>query len=224
MKNWTEIVKNITTLTQFGLSLITPLLLCLGICMWVSQRTGVGGWIYIPGFFFGMGGSGMVAYKLYLSVNKRQKKEKKKKSVSTDTYNGGIMRKIFSDVQPAVEKETKKVAASTLIGVILMWIGFAVFHFIFPEKVPFDYTVFLGGIGGGIVAVLNFFLMGLAVQKVAATEDEEMARMRMKASYSRRMLLQIIWIIAVAVAPCFSWSQDFFHFYFRVSASNSEVF
>lgn len=79
MKNWTEIVKNITTLTQFGLSLITPLLLCLGICMWVSQRTGVSGWIYIPGFFFGMGGSGMVAYKLYLSVNKRQKKEKKKK-------------------------------------------------------------------------------------------------------------------------------------------------
>lgn len=114
------------------------------------------------------------------------------------------MKKIFADVQPAVEKETKKVAASTLIGVILMWIGFAVFHFIFPEKVPFDYTVFLGGIGGGIVAVLNFFLMGLAVQKVAATEDEEMARMRMKASYSRRMLLQILWIIAVAVAPCFA--------------------
>lgn len=114
------------------------------------------------------------------------------------------MKKIFSDVQPAVKKETTKVAASTLIGVILMWIGFAVFHFIFPEKIPFDHTVFLGGIGGGIVAVLNFFLMGLAVQKVAATEDEEMGRMRMKASYSRRMLLQILWIIAVAVAPCFA--------------------
>ena len=114
------------------------------------------------------------------------------------------MKKIFSDVQPAVKKETTKVAASTLIGVILMWIGFAVFHFIFPEKIPFDYTVFLGGIGGGTGAVLNFFLMGLAVQKVAATEDEEMARMRMKASYSRRMLLQILWIIAVAVAPCFA--------------------
>lgn len=114
------------------------------------------------------------------------------------------MKKIFSDVQPAVKKETTKVAASTLIGVVLMWIGFAVFHFIFPEKIPFDYTVFLGGIGGGIVAVLNFFLMGLAVQKVAATEDEEMGRMRMKASYSRRMLLQILWIIAVAVAPCFA--------------------
>lgn len=114
------------------------------------------------------------------------------------------MKKFFSNVQPAVKKETKKVAASTTIGVVLMWIGFAVFHFIVPQKVPFDYTVFLGGIGGGIIAVLNFFLMGLTVQQVAATEDQEMARMRMKASYSRRMMLQILWIVVVCVAPCFA--------------------
>ena len=47
-----------------------------------------------------------------------------------------------------------------------------------PEKVPFDYTVILGGLGGGAVAVLNFFLMGLTVQKAAACEDEGSARMR----------------------------------------------
>lgn len=114
------------------------------------------------------------------------------------------MKHFFSDIQPAVKKETKKVAVSTLIGVILMWIGFAVFHFIFPEKVPLDYTVFLGGIGGGVVAVLNFFLMGLTVQKVASTSDEEMARMRMKASYSRRMMLQMLWVVIVIAAPCFA--------------------
>ena len=79
MKQWTDIIKNITMLTQFGLSFITPLLLCLGVCWWITSRTGIGGWIYIPGFFFGMGGSGMVAYKLYLSVNNRQKKEEKKR-------------------------------------------------------------------------------------------------------------------------------------------------
>ena len=38
-----------------------------------------------------------------------------------------------------------------------MWILFAVLHFAMPDKVPLDYTVFLGGIGGGAVAVLNFF-------------------------------------------------------------------
>ena len=65
-----------------------------------------------------------------------------------------------------------------------MWIVFAVLHGTMPEKVPFDYTVILGGLGGGAVAVLNFFLMGLTVQKAAACEDEGSARMRLKASYS----------------------------------------
>lgn len=113
------------------------------------------------------------------------------------------MKKFFPEVQPAVKKETKRVAVSTVVGVVLMWIVFAVLHQVIPEKVPFDYTVILAGIGGGIVAVLNFFLMGLTVQKVAATEDQEMARKRMKASYSKRMMLQMLWIILVIAAPCF---------------------
>ena len=113
------------------------------------------------------------------------------------------MSRLFDTVQPAVKKETKNVAVSTGIGIVLMWILFAVLHVAFPEKVPFDYTVFLGGIGGGIIAVLNFFLMGLTVQKVAATKDDADAKMKMKASYSRRMLMQVLWIIIAIVAPCF---------------------
>ena len=86
------------------------------------------------------------------------------------------MSSFLENVQPAVRKETKKVAVSTLIGVVVMWIAFAVLHMTMPEKVPLDYTVFLGGICGGIIAVLNFFLMGLTVQKVAASTDEDAAR------------------------------------------------
>ena len=81
MKNWADILKNITLLTQFGLSFITPLLVCLGVCWWLSSHMGVGGLVFIPGFFFGMGGSGMVAYKLYLSVITREKKNRKKQKV-----------------------------------------------------------------------------------------------------------------------------------------------
>ena len=36
-------------------------------------------------------------------------------------------------------------------------------------------------------------------------EDEGMARQQMKASYSRRMLLQILWMIAAIAAPCFQF-------------------
>ena len=80
MKNWMDIVKNITMLTQFGLSFITPLLLCLAVCWLLNNHTGLGGWIYIPGFFFGMGGSAMVAYKLYLSVTSKENNKKKTKT------------------------------------------------------------------------------------------------------------------------------------------------
>ena len=74
---------------------------------------------------------------------------------------------------------------------------------VMPEKVPFDYTVILGGIGGGMIAVLNFFLMGLTVQKIASTQDEDMARSRMKASYSQRMAMQMVWCIIAMVVPAF---------------------
>ncbi|MDO5361380.1 MAG: hypothetical protein Q4F03_01885 [Eubacteriales bacterium] len=116
------------------------------------------------------------------------------------------MSSFFSNVQPAVKKETKNVAVYTVTGVIIMWIGFFVLHLILPEKIPFNYTVFLAGIGGGAVAVLNFFLMGLTVQKVAATTDEAAARMKMKASYSQRMLIQMLWVIVAIVAPCFQFA------------------
>ena len=110
---------------------------------------------------------------------------------------------ILDNVQPAVKKETKRIIKITIVGLILMWILFAVLHFTMPDKVPLDYTVFLGGIGGGAVAVLNFFLMGLAVQKAASASDEGTARMKLKASYSQRFLMQILWVILAIVAPCF---------------------
>ena len=113
------------------------------------------------------------------------------------------MERILNHVQPAVKKETGRVMMMTGIGVILMWVVFGILHLFMPGKVPFDYTIFLGGIAGGAVAVLNFFFMGLAVQKAASASDEDTARMRIKASYSQRTLLQMLWVIIAIVAPCF---------------------
>ena len=110
---------------------------------------------------------------------------------------------LLENIQPAVKKETKRVIVITLLGLFLMWILFAALHFIMPDKVPLDYTLFLGGIAGGCVAVLNFFLMGLAVQKAAAAEDEGTARMKIKASYSQRFMMQVFWVIIAIIAPCF---------------------
>lgn len=119
--------------------------------------------------------------------------------------NGKNMSGLLKNVQPAVKKETKRVVMITGAGLILMWILFAILHFTMPDKVPFDYTVILGGIGGGVIAVLNFFLMGLAVQKAASATDEGTARMKLKASYSQRFMMMILWVIAAIVAPCFQF-------------------
>ena len=119
--------------------------------------------------------------------------------------NGKNMSGLLENVQPAVKKETKRVVMITGAGLILMWILFAILHFTMPDKVPFDYTVILGGIGGGVIAVLNFFLMGLAVQKAASATDEGTARMKLKASYSQRFMMMILWGIAAIVAPCFQF-------------------
>ena len=115
------------------------------------------------------------------------------------------MGRVWDSVQPAVKKETLNVFISTAIGTVLMWVVLFLLHIIMPEVVPFDYTVFVGGIGGLLVAVLNFFIMGLTVQKVSATEDEKDARSIMKLSYTRRLIFQIVWIVIALVAPVIYW-------------------
>ena len=52
MKHWSDILKNVSMLTQFGLSLLTPLLLCLGICWWLSNRFDLTGLIWGAGSTF----------------------------------------------------------------------------------------------------------------------------------------------------------------------------
>ena len=83
MKQWTQIVKQLSMLTQFGLSLLTPTLLCLGICYLLTVKVHAGGWVYIPGFFFGLGGSAMVAWKFYLRTIKDEAKEEHRRGKKT---------------------------------------------------------------------------------------------------------------------------------------------
>ena len=72
---------------------------------------------------------------------------------------------IMDNVQPAVKKETGKVAAITGIGLILMWIVFGVLHAFMPQKVPFDYTVFFGGQWEDVWQSLISFLWDLQCRK-----------------------------------------------------------
>ena len=70
-KEFSEIMKQITWIGQLGLSLIMPLLLCILGCVLLCDRCGVGGWVYIPGFIFGLGAGFMTAYKFYKSETQK---------------------------------------------------------------------------------------------------------------------------------------------------------
>ena len=71
---------------QLGLSLIMPTLLCILVCVWLCNKFDIGGWIYIPGFIFGLGASFMTAYKFYLAESKKSNKDKDKRKVGHNRH------------------------------------------------------------------------------------------------------------------------------------------
>ncbi len=86
MKEWNAILRQVTLLGQLGLSLAAPLLLCLFACYGLNSRLGVGAWIYIPGFFFGLGGSFAGAYRIYTAQTRDSEKAKGERTVSFNEH------------------------------------------------------------------------------------------------------------------------------------------
>ena len=82
-------------------------------------------------------------------------------------------------IDKVVIKETKYIAT---FGVILSVLMQAVFLIIGK----WHYSVLLGNLWGAAISVLNFFVMGLYVQKAVSQEEKE-ARQTVRASQSLRM-------------------------------------
>lgn len=86
-------------------------------------------------------------------------------------------------IDKAVQRETSYISIWVLVLSAVMEIIFLVLG-------KWDYTVILGNLLGGLIAVVNFFLMGLTVQKAVQKEEKE-ARNLIKISQGLRMLLII---------------------------------
>jgi len=126
-------------------------------------------------------------------------------------------------VQPAVRKETLRIAAGTLVLTVLMLAVFLILG-------QFDLTVLLGALLGSAAAVGNFFLLGLSVQKAAetmngvklpsyeeaeanlelgqeletaVTPETKLAKQRMQLSYTGRMILLAAVGVLGLTLPCF---------------------
>lgn len=101
-------------------------------------------------------------------------------------------------LQKAAKRETLHIAAGTLVFSAAM-------NGVFALLGRWDPTVLWGTLLGGGFAVLNFILLALSVQKLAAETDEKRGKAWMQTSYQLRMLATVVvGIIGVSV-PCFHW-------------------
>lgn len=107
---------------------------------------------------------------------------------------------VVSDIkiEPAVKTETKRIA----IGVLAMS---AIMEVVFIILGRFDYTVPLGNLLGGGWAILNFFIMALAVQKSVKKELPQEAKLVLQNSYTKRLLILVAVLLVGIKVEYFNW-------------------
>ena len=115
----------------------------------------------------------------------------------------------------------KKIDATVIkeTGYIALWVLVlsALTQSVFLVIGKWDYTVLLGNILSGAVAILNFFLMGITVQR-ALEKNEEDAKKSIKVSQLYRFLLLVVVVIIGVVLPCFStWTVIIPMFFPRIA-------
>ena len=100
----------------------------------------------------------------------------------------------------AIRRELAFVAAGLAAGDVLICAVFALLH-------KFDYTVPLGAVWGSAFALLNVYLLGLRVQRVADSEDtdKKIAQNRLRSSYFGRMMLMVFAIVVGVIVPFFNY-------------------
>lgn len=95
--------------------------------------------------------------------------------------------------QQSIVKETKRIGVGTVIMLVVMLAVYAVLG-------KFTVGVLLGGLLGSAYAIFNFFLLGMTLQKAASMADQQMAHMKVRSSYSTRMIgMLILAVIAFAL-------------------------
>lgn len=96
--------------------------------------------------------------------------------------------------QQSIVKETKRIAVGTVIMLVVMLAVYAVLG-------KFTVGVLIGGLLGSAYAIFNFFLLGMTLQKAASMTDQQMAHMKVRSSYSTRMIGMLILAVVAFALP-----------------------
>ena len=102
-------------------------------------------------------------------------------------------------LQSASRKEVKRIACGTAVGgVSLVTVMFILSRLGIGA---FDYRVFTGARGGCIIAVINFALMCVTIQRAVNISEQKAMKSFIQGSYNGRLLLQAGWIVAAYLMP-----------------------
>ena len=103
-------------------------------------------------------------------------------------------------LQPASQREVKRVAAGTLVCDVLLVAGlFLASQF---DIGTFDLGRILVSVAiGSVIAVLNFALMCLTVQSAVGMTDQKKMKAKFQLSYNARMILQAGWTVIAFLVP-----------------------
>ena len=103
-------------------------------------------------------------------------------------------------LQPASQREVKRIALGTLVCDVLMVAGlFLASQF---DIGTFDFgKILLSAAIGSVIAVLNFALMCLTVQSAVGMADQKQMKAKFQLSYNVRMILQAGWTVIAFLVP-----------------------
>ena len=87
-------------------------------------------------------------------------------------------------LQPASKKEVKRISVGVAICAALMIAGLFLLSLVGIGT--FSYRVFVGAIGGSVIAVLNFTIMCLTIQQATEIEDKKRMKAFVQGSYNGR--------------------------------------
>ena len=121
----------------------------------------------------------------------------------------------MAKIDKVVLKETKYIALWVLILSALMQAVFLVIS-------RWNYTVLLGNLLSAGAAILNFFLMGITVQKALGLEEKE-AKSLMKTSQIYRNLLVLV-IAVIGVVFFDVWASVIPLFFVRIALAVRPAF
>lgn len=97
-------------------------------------------------------------------------------------------------LQPASQKEVRRIAIGTLVCDVIMVGGLFLLSQFGIGTFDF-FRILLGALGGSVIAIANFVILCLTVQSAVNIDSQKKMKARFQLSYNIRTVVQAGWVV-----------------------------